>query len=157
MARIRLSDADQSSVGQSRINRSSTGKRTPRNGGRRQPGPYSRLFRNGALGGINGSSTEGRFLRDAEKQLTDHLGGNLTLPQRLFVARLARVMLRLELLDTKIASGEGSEFDIKVVGGLSSQFRLMLREIGLKSVPRAQRSLAEFEAEIIANRKGDAA
>jgi len=51
-------------------------------------------------------------------------------------ARLARVMLRMELLDEKIADGKATELDMKILGGLSSQFRLMLREIGIK--PAAQ-------------------
>jgi hypothetical protein len=105
----------------------------------------SALFRKGALGNINGSSTEGRFLRDAEAQLSAHLGGTeaLTLPQKLLVARLARVMLRQELLDRKYAAGQCSEFDLKVIGALGNQFRLLVRELGMKPAPAAPLSVKE--------------
>jgi hypothetical protein len=104
--------------------------------------PYSRSLRRRILH-LDGRTAEGKFIRGLERELSAHLGGNLSVTQRLLVARVAKVSLRIELLDAKITNGDGNEFDIKVLGGLSSQFRLMLRELGLKSAPAAPVSLAE--------------
>jgi hypothetical protein len=99
-------------------------------------GPYSRVLRKFALGGVNGSSREGRFLRDLEAQLVAHIGGKPSAAERLLIGRLARVALRLELFDIKIESGKDmTVFDAKIYGALHNSFRLMLRELGLKSAP----------------------
>ena len=112
-------------------------------------GPYSRSLARGALGSIDGRSREGRYLRHAERALADCVAphGEMTTPQRLWCARLARVMLRIELLDEKLAQGKATELDVKILGGLSSQFRLMLRDLlGRKAAQHRGPSLAEHLA-----------
>ena len=64
-------------------------------------GPYSRLIDRGALGAIDGSSREGRFLKAYEKMLIDHCGGNPSITQRALISRTARLALHLELMDER--------------------------------------------------------
>jgi hypothetical protein len=84
----------------------------PRNGvglapGRGGLGPYSRLIDRGAVGGlIDGRSREGRFLRQYEKQLLDHVGNNPSVTQRCLIQRAARLALHLELMDERSLAGD---------------------------------------------------
>ena len=69
-------------------------------------GPHSRALRRGVVGDqIDGRSREGRFLRAAEAELIAHVGGEPSFGQRILIRRAARAMLRLELLDAKMADG----------------------------------------------------
>jgi hypothetical protein len=95
-------------------------------------GPHSRLFRAGAKGRLDGRSVEARYLRDAEAQLTAHVG-NPSVVERVLISRLARIVLRLTILDDKVARGEGTDYDVKVIGGLDSALRNGLSRLGLKS------------------------
>lgn len=95
-------------------------------------GPHSRLFRRGAVAGLDGRSAEARFLKTVEAQLTQHVGGDPSVAERVLITRLSRIILRLSLFDDKIASGLGSDFDLKVIGGLDSALRNGLARLGLK-------------------------
>ena len=97
----------------------------------------SRILRRGSLGDqIDGRSREGRFLRDCERELVAHAGGSPSFTQRLLIRRAARAMLRLELLDEKLAKGIWTDHDARTFGGLSNALRLMLRELGLKGLSK---------------------
>lgn len=96
-------------------------------------GPHSRALARGVIGdAIDGRSAEGRFLRACEAELTAHVGGEPSFTQKLLIRRAARAMLKLEMLDAKIASGIWTDFDARTFGGLSSSLRLALRELGLR-------------------------
>lgn len=96
-------------------------------------GPYSRSLRRGAIGSsLDGRSTMGRFVRDLEKQLIDHVGGNPSITQRLLIERMIKVRIQLDLLDEKLASGEWTPHDSRTYGGLLNAYRLTAREIGMK-------------------------
>jgi hypothetical protein len=111
-------------------------------------GPHSRALRRGVVGDqIDGRSREGRFLRAAEAELIAHVGGEPSFTQRLLIRRAARAMLRLELLDGKMADGSWTDHDARTFGGLSNNLRLCLRELGLKAVPKDKPlSLADIAA-----------
>ena len=122
---------------------------------RNRLGPYSRTLERGAIGrSIDGRSQEGRFLRAFERQLLDHIGGQsaASVAQRLLIARLARVALRLELFDVKIAAGTLTDHDARVYGALHNAFRLMLREVGLGATAAKPQSLGEYVAARAAER-----
>jgi hypothetical protein len=96
--------------------------------------PHSRMFTRGTLGqDLDGRSREGRFLRHVESELARHVGGKPNFPQKLLIRRAARAMLRLELLDLKMAEGNWTEQDGRVFGGLNNTVRLCLRELGVKT------------------------
>jgi hypothetical protein len=95
----------------------------------------SRVLRRGSWGDrIDGRSREGRFLAKIERELIAQVG-QPSFTQRLLIRRLARGMLRLELLDEKMTAGTWSDHDGRVFGGLSNSVRLLARELGLKAAP----------------------
>lgn len=111
---------------------------------RRSIGPYSRML---ARGTVNGRSREGRFLRAFEAQLTAHVGGAPSITQRMLISRLARVALRLELFDEKLAAGPITDVDSRTYGALHNSFRLMLRDLGIKGAAARPATLAEVLAQ----------
>ncbi|HEX4113637.1 MAG TPA: hypothetical protein VH020_13980 [Stellaceae bacterium] len=117
-------------------------------------GPYSRLL---ARGAVSGRTREGKFLRAVEAQLAEHVGGSPSLPQRMLISRLARVALRLELFDEKMANGKTTDLDARVYGGLHNSFRLLLRELGLKATAAKPPTLAEIAEKITASKRESAA
>jgi hypothetical protein len=107
----------------------STAKRRPGTG----PGPYSRVLRRGAIGvAISGRSQLGRLVRDMERQLSDHVGGNPSITQRLLIDRAIKIRLQLDALDKKLAEGAWTAHDGRTYGGLLNAFRLAMRELGLQ-------------------------
>jgi hypothetical protein len=99
-------------------------------------GPESRVLRRGVLGdALDGRSKEGRYLTRVERELSAQFGGAPTFAQRMLITRASRAMLRLELLDAKMAAGELSAHDARTFSALSNSVRLCLRELGLKTAP----------------------
>jgi hypothetical protein len=95
--------------------------------------PYSRMFRRGSLGSdLDGRSAEAKFIRAVEAELVAHIGGMPNIAQKLLIRRVSRALLRLETLDTKMSTGNWTEHDARLHGGLNSTVRLGLRELGIK-------------------------
>lgn len=119
---------------------------TPASPSNRPPlGPHSRAFARGSLGdAIDGRSREGKFLRKVEAELTEHVGGAPSFTQRLLIRRAARALLRLELLDEKMASGNWTDHDARTFGGLNNALRLCLRELGFKAAPPKTPTLQDY-------------
>jgi hypothetical protein len=110
--------------------------------------PHCRALRRGVIGdAIDGRSKEGRFLRRCEAELTAHVGGSPSFAQTLLIRRAARAMLRLELLDAKMASGSWTDHDARTFGGLNNALRLALRELGVRETkPKPIPTIAEIAA-----------
>jgi hypothetical protein len=107
------------------------------------------------MGSLSGRSREGRYIRALETQLLAHVGGRPSVTERLAIQRLARVSLRLQLFDEKIDAGAAmTDHDSRVYGALHNSFRLLIRELGLKSdaAPKAP-SLADVAAQIVAAKR----
>jgi hypothetical protein len=110
----------------------------------RRLGPHSRMLSRGT---ISGRSREGRYIKTVSAQLTEHIGGSPSAAQRMLIARLARVMLRLELFDEKMAAGKPfTDLDGRIYNSLLNSFRLLLREVGIRAAPAPTKSLAEIIA-----------
>ncbi len=70
-------------------------------------GPHSRPDK---LQIVDGRLAEGRLMARVRAELTQHLGGKPTAPQRILIDRAAALSLRLHLMDRESArSGEMSE------------------------------------------------
>jgi hypothetical protein len=104
---------------------------------RRRVGPYSRKLQRGAIGDcVDGRSAEGRFIRDLERQLIEHVGGSPSVTQRLLIDRVIKIRLQLDALDDKLAAGNWTPHDQRTYGALLNGHRLTLRELSLGPAPR---------------------
>lgn len=103
-------------------------------------GPHSRALTRGAVGaGVDGRSREGRFLRQSEKELLAHIGGEPSFAQRLLVRRIAKMMLLAEKLDDKLTGGGNwTPHDARTFGALNTAITRALRDIGLKPRPKGK-------------------
>lgn len=114
-------------------------------------GPYSRSLHRGAIGdSLDGRSREGRFLRQAERELLAQIGGEPTFAQKLLVRRVAKMTFLAEKLDDKLTDGNSwSPHDARTFGALNTAITRALRDLGLKSAPKpkANSSLADIIAE----------
>jgi hypothetical protein len=108
-------------------------------------GPYCRALTAGALGGYDGRSREGKFLRRIEAELLAQIP-DYGFAQQLLVRRIARASLQVERLDEKLAAGKFTELDAHVMGGLNSTIRLGLREIGIRAASAKRQTLSEYLA-----------
>ena len=93
-------------------------------------GATSRVDR---LRSIDGRTAIGRRLRQIVRELVAHVGGQPSAPQRYLIDRVAVDLVRLEMLDAKIASATFSAHDGRVAHALRNSVRLALRELGLQS------------------------
>jgi hypothetical protein len=113
----------------------------------RKTGPYSKKLRRGAIrDSVDGRSAEGRFIRDLERQLTDHLGGAPSITEKLLIERLIKTTMQLAALDEKMASDNWSDHDSRTHNGLVNRQRLLLRELGLKRAAARVPSLTDYLA-----------
>jgi hypothetical protein len=115
---------------------------------RRVVRPHCRALRRGVIGdAIDGRSKEGKFLRRCEAELVAHVGGSPSFAQKLLIRRAARAMLRLELLDAKMSTGNWTDHDARTFGGLNNALRLALRELGVRETkPKPIPTIAEIAA-----------
>ena len=73
-------------------------------------------------------------MRRIENELAAHLGGNVTVPQRILINRLSVDLLRLELLDGEVGMCALTERDVRTSQVLRNSVRLALRDLGLEAV-----------------------
>ncbi len=66
-------------------------------------GPYSRPL---ALAKLDGRTREAALMRRVRAELTAHVGGSPTFPQRLLIERCAVLSLRLAKIDEAILAGD---------------------------------------------------
>ncbi len=100
---------------------------------------------------FDGRSADGRYVRHLEAELLDHLGGpdKVTTPMRLLVERACRLQVQLLAFDRKFRDGSFVPHDARTYAGLTSQYRLLLRELGLKAQPTTKTpTLADVIADI---------
>src|SRR5215831_5111776 len=93
-------------------------------------GPYSRKLRRGPIGDqISGNTSLGRFIRALEAELTDYVGGNPDIAQRLTIDRVVKLRVQLDLFEEKLETGNWTDVDRRTYGALHNAFRLALREL----------------------------
>jgi hypothetical protein len=113
------------------------GKGNKRNltGGLRKLKPHSRAFNRGVLGvsRLDGRSVQGKLARSLEFQLTEYIGGNPSIAQKLLIDQAVKAKLQLDMLGEKLTSGVFTETDRRVFGALNNTLRLTLREIGFEA------------------------
>jgi hypothetical protein len=78
---------------------------------------------------LDGRRREAERIKEIKAEMTAHLGGNPTAPQKLLIDRLAVDLVPLEALDARMALGEVSEHDTRVARALRGSVRLCLRDL----------------------------
>src|SRR6516164_8438723 len=77
---------------------------------RRRPhrlGPYSSV---GALAGLDGRTWEYLYVKKCRRELEEHIGGEPTTVQRKLIERASWLMLRLSMMDRRLAEDGGRKF-----------------------------------------------
>ena len=77
---------------------------------RRRPhrlGPYSSV---GALAGLDGRTWEYLYVKKCRHELEEHIGGEPTIVQRKLIERASWLMLRLSMMDRRLAEDGGKRF-----------------------------------------------
>ena len=77
---------------------------------RRRPhrlGPYSSV---GALAGLDGRTWEYLYVKKCRRELEEHIGGEPTTVQRKLIERASWLMLRLSMMDRRLAEDGGKRF-----------------------------------------------
>jgi hypothetical protein len=96
---------------------------------------------------VDGRTRIGRRLRQIERDLSAHVGGQPSATQKILIDRLAADIVRRELYEAEIASGADlSAHDGRVLHALQNSIRLGLRELGLRPAAPKPPSLAEYLA-----------
>jgi hypothetical protein len=82
------------------------------------------------IAALDGRSREGRFLRQAERELLDQIGGEPGFAQRALVRRAARLMLAAEKVDGHLTATITSN-DARTLGELNRSISDALADLGL--------------------------
>lgn len=106
-------------------------------------GPYSTQA---AVQGLDQRTREGRLMRQVRKDLTNHLGGNPSVTQRVMIDRAAWLSLRIALLDAKILDGSFTEHDSRTYLAWSGHLSRLMRDLGLKGAKPAAKTLSDHFA-----------
>ena len=115
----------------------------------RHLGPYSRRLQRGAVGDhIDGRSILGRFVRDLESQLVEHIGGRPSVTQRMVIERLIKTRVQLDLLDERLLTGNWTAHDQRSHGALLNSLRLCCRESGLTATKAPVPGLADLISDL---------
>jgi hypothetical protein len=91
---------------------------------------------------LDARTAEGRIEREAIEELTDHVGGNPTFPQRILIRRAARLLVMVEEVHL-IASDEMSDWASRQVIAWSNSLRRTLEALGLNYAQRQPKKLAD--------------
>jgi hypothetical protein len=95
---------------------------------------------------VDGRLAEGRLMARVRAELTQHLGGKPTAPQRILIDRAAALSLRLHLMDRESArSGEMSERNGRQYLAWSNSLTRVLNQIGLAATPAPKDSRPFWE------------
>lgn len=84
------------------------------------------------LARLDGRTREGRLLRRVRSDLTAHVGGKPSAPQRMLIERAATLALHVGTLDRKVLeSGTMTEHDSRTYLAWSNSLTRTLRELGV--------------------------
>ncbi|MBV9826127.1 MAG: hypothetical protein JO001_10700 [Alphaproteobacteria bacterium] len=107
----------------------------PSNGDKaRNIGPYSRPA---SLGKLDGRTREAALMRRVRAELTDHVGGSPTAPQRLLIERAAILALRCAQIDAAILADKAlSLHDNNHAIAWHNAYRRTIAALGPEPPPR---------------------
>ncbi|WP_429820286.1 hypothetical protein [Ensifer sp. B1-9] len=105
------------------------------------------------LAKLDGRRREARLMQNVRDELTRHVGGKPTAPQKALIERAAWLSLHCALMDAKLLEGEGplSERDSREYLAWSNSLTRCLRSLGMGEAPtKPRRSLADIMQEAAA-------
>lgn len=112
----------------------------------RRTGPHSRTLRRGVIGNhIDGRSELGRFIRELETQLFEHVGPNPPLPVKLHINSIVRMHVQLQLLEERITAGEYTDLDARTCCGLYGSIRRSMAALPGKPAPAQVKLMTPLE------------
>jgi hypothetical protein len=107
-------------------------------------GPHSRPHK---LAVIDGRRAEARRLKEVRAELTAHVGGNPSTTQKMVIARIAMLTLRMELMDGRaLKTGDMTEKDAREYLAWNNTVSRMLMQLGVHAAPARPRTLADHLA-----------
>jgi hypothetical protein len=116
----------------------------------RKVGPYSSP---NILAKLDGRTREAALMRRVRADLTVHVGGDPTFPQRLLIDRAVVLALRVAQIEAKMIAGETLTLhDNNHAIAWHNAFRRTIAALGLGPAATAQPTLAEAMAEAEAER-----
>jgi hypothetical protein len=123
---------------------------------KKRHGPYSLSIKRGAIGTLSGRTTAGKFIRRIEGELLAEIaqkekGEEPTFAQKLLVRRVARMMWQLDQFDRRFDEGSITDFDTKMIGGMTNAVRLSLVALGLKRENQKPKPSRENVEKYLAN------
>jgi hypothetical protein len=93
---------------------------------------------------IDGRLYEGKLERRTIRELTAHLGGDLTPPQEILVRQAAKLMVTLDILGVELVDkGEVSDFASRRYLAWVGALRRMLETLGIERPQQAPQRLAD--------------
>ncbi|OQP86024.1 hypothetical protein BTR14_13150 [Rhizobium rhizosphaerae] len=98
-------------------------------------GPHSRP---NVLAKLDGRRREAKLMQKVRKELSEHIGGKLTAPQRALIERAAMLTLHLALMDAKVLeedAGPLSERDSRQYLAWSNALTRIMRDLGADKKP----------------------
>ena len=105
------------------------------------------------LGRLDGRTREGRLLRRVRAELTAHVGGKPSAPQRMLIERATTLSLYVEMLDRKVMQGGTmTEHDSRTYLAWSNSLTRTLRELGFSRPVSPQAPGAALQQHIIARK-----
>jgi hypothetical protein len=101
--------------------------------------PYSKVKRR-----LDGRTREAQRGRDVIADLTAHLGGSPSVPQRILIQRIAKLLVVIEVLERRlIEKGEVGDLAGRQYLAWVNSIRLLLQVIGIERSEQAPPRLAE--------------
>jgi hypothetical protein len=117
-------------------------------------GPYSRPL---ALAKLDGRTREAALMRRVRAELTAHVGGAPTFPERVLIDRAAILALRIAQIDAKIvAGGDLTTHDNNHAIAWHNAYRRTIEALGIKHPATAIDPMETLRAHVSA-RQGEAA
>jgi hypothetical protein len=86
----------------------------------------------------------GHVLRDTTKALTEHVGGNPSIAEKILIERASWLALECSMHDEKVARGTSTEYDGKRSLAASNQLQHIIGRLGLKPASRRPKRLSDI-------------
>jgi hypothetical protein len=94
---------------------------------------------------LDARTLEGKTERQTIRELTAHVGGNPTFPQRILIARAARLLVMIELMEKKlIENDESSDWASRQILAWINSLRLIMVAIGVDRPQQAPKTLQAY-------------